>query len=326
MASILAQTRGDWELIVCDSHSDDGSWEYLQTFKSDTRVRLYKVPKAGIYAGWNECLRRAQGRYVTIATSDDTAHPAFLERLVGALERHPDVQLVGCQFDCIDAQGRVLAPTVRERPNDCLGAWLDVPHRRSGLVEFLIHLIRGSSWTTITSVVFRNDLLASAGLFLEHETPVVDQLWAAKTALHTDTLWLPDRLATWRLHDAQGSSRWSRRTGWRQVELTARTVNECASLLPAHWKEDPAWQQKLTWGAWNFYRSCYGLNRNTLRERPLEFLTDAAWGLWHEPAYVALRLAQGLTWHAPEYMDSAAFVMRLISDWGVPWPPEKVEI
>ena len=326
MASILGQTCRDWELIVCDSYSNDGSWEYLQTFKSDARVRLYQVPREGIYAGWNECLKRVCGRYITIATSDDTAHPEFLERLVAALERYPDVRLAGCQFDCIDAEGRVLPHAFRERPNDCLGAWQDVPHRRSGLVEFLIHLICGGSWTTITSVMFRSDLLAEVGLFWEHETPVVDQLWAAKAALHTDTLWLPDRLATWRLHDAQGSSRGGRRMVWRQVELTARTVDECAPLLPARWKEDPAWRQKLTWGAWNFYRSCYGLNRRTLRHHPMQFMADAAWGLWHEPAYVARRVAQGLTWDAPEYEDSDAYVMRLIRDWGAPWPPEKLEM
>jgi len=40
MESILTQTRTDWELIVCDSYSDDGTWEYLQQFKDDSRVRL----------------------------------------------------------------------------------------------------------------------------------------------------------------------------------------------------------------------------------------------------------------------------------------------
>ena len=326
MESILTQTLGDWELIVCDSYSADGSWEYLQTFRQDPRVRLFQVPREGIYAGWNECLHRAQGRYITIATSDDTAHPEFLERMVGALERHPAVQLAVCQFDRIDAGGRAIVSTGIPRPNDCLGEWLDVPHRRSGLVEFLVHLIRGGSWTTITSVVFHRDLLAKAGYFLEHETPVVDQLWAAKAALHTDTLWLPERLATWRIHANQGSSRWSRRTAWRQVELTACTIDECAALLPAAWRADPRWREKLLWGARHFYRSCYGLNRETLRRRPATFAVDLAWSIRHEPGYVARRLAQGLSWKAPEYDDSAEYVMRLIREWGVPWPPVRTAL
>lgn len=86
MDSILAQTLEEWELIVCDSFSDDGTWEYLQQFKDDPRVRLYQVPKEGLYAGWNECLKRCRGEYVYIATADDTMAPACLEKMVGALE------------------------------------------------------------------------------------------------------------------------------------------------------------------------------------------------------------------------------------------------
>ena len=87
MDSILAQTLTDWELIVCDSFSDDGTWEYLQQFKDDARVRLYQVPREGMYAGWNECLRRCRGEYVYIATADDTMVPECLERMVAALEK-----------------------------------------------------------------------------------------------------------------------------------------------------------------------------------------------------------------------------------------------
>jgi len=86
MASILCQTLTDWELIVCDSYSDDGTWEYFRQFKDDPRVRLYQVPKEGLYAGWNECLRRCRGEYVYIATADDTMAPECLERMVAALE------------------------------------------------------------------------------------------------------------------------------------------------------------------------------------------------------------------------------------------------
>jgi glycosyltransferase involved in cell wall biosynthesis len=87
MASILSQTLTDWELIVCDSFSDDGTWEYLQQFKDDPRVRLYQVSKEGLYAGWNECLRRCRGEYVYMATADDTCEASLLEKMVGALEK-----------------------------------------------------------------------------------------------------------------------------------------------------------------------------------------------------------------------------------------------
>src|SRR5215510_251840 len=89
MESILAQSLTDWELIVCDSYSDDGAWEFLQKFSSDSRVQLYQVPRRGAIAGVNDCLERARGKYIYIAPSDDTADLRLLENLVKPLERFP---------------------------------------------------------------------------------------------------------------------------------------------------------------------------------------------------------------------------------------------
>lgn len=324
LASLTTQTCADWELIVCDSHSNDGSWEFLQAFKNDPRVRLYQVPRAGLYAGWNECLRRIGGRYFCFATADDTASPEFLARMTALLERHPDVDIGTCQFDPIDEQGRLVEPRP-EYPSDFYGEWLQRPHRRAGELEFLVHMIRGGCWTSITSVMFRSDLLQKVGFFEEHGTPVVDQLWAAKTALHSDTVWIPDHLATWRRHDRQSSLHWSRSLAQRQVELTQRTLDECEPRLPARWLADPKWREKLMWGAWHFYRVRYGLSRDGLRHRPLQFAADLGWNLWHEPGYALRRLCRGFSWDASEYEESCACVRRLVQEWAAPWPPVPIE-
>ena len=74
--SILNQTLTDWELIVIDGYSDDGAWGLIQECaKSESRMIVTQSPRKGIYAGINECLSRASGEYVYIATSDDTMAP-----------------------------------------------------------------------------------------------------------------------------------------------------------------------------------------------------------------------------------------------------------
>lgn len=325
MASLMVQTNPDWELIVCDSHSDDGSWEFLNSFAGDSRIRLYQVPRAGLYAGWNECLRRIRTPYFCFATADDTAGPEFLARMVSVLDRHSDVDVAACQFDSIDERGHTIRPRP-EYPSDVYGEWLNQPHRRAGELEFIVHLIRGGAWTSITSVMFRSSLLRSVGVFEEHGTPVVDQLWAARTALHSDTLWIPDHLATWRRHNRQASLQWNRKLALKQLELTARTINECASLMPASWKADPDWHEKLMWGARHYYRMWYGLDRAGLRSFPRRFLRNLAWSVMHEPAYAARRLASRLTWQDEVYRDSRAFLMELVREWTVPWPPTACEV
>ena len=47
METIFRQTVTDWELIVCDSYSDDKSWEFFQKFKGDKRVRLLSGTQRG---------------------------------------------------------------------------------------------------------------------------------------------------------------------------------------------------------------------------------------------------------------------------------------
>lgn len=87
MASILAQTLTDWELIVYDSYSDNGTREYFQPFKTDPRVRLYQVPREGLYVGGNECLRCVTGgESVCVAAADDTCNAECLQKLAWAIE------------------------------------------------------------------------------------------------------------------------------------------------------------------------------------------------------------------------------------------------
>ncbi len=320
MDSILSQSETDWELIVCDSHSDDGSWEFFEQYRGDSRVKLHQVPREGLYAGWNECLRRVTGRYFCFATSDDTCDHDFLAKMTGVLEAHADVDIAACQFDLINEDGRVIEPRP-EFPSDFYGDWLARPHRRSGHLEFLVHLIRGGCWTSITSVLFRTSLLAKVGFFETQGTPVVDQLWAAKTALHSDTLWLPEHLATWRRHDRQASSRWNRRLAQTQVAMTARTIDECAPLIPREWKADPRWRDRLLWGAQHYYRAWFGLDRGWLRRDPRRFLRNLGWSVLHEPGYAARRLVSGLTWCDELYRDSNEVLRELIREWRVPWPP-----
>src|SRR3982074_513719 len=63
--SILRQTFSDWEAIVLDSHSTDGSWEFFQSIaNTDPRFRLYQIPREGLYAALNRGLDLAQGEFL----------------------------------------------------------------------------------------------------------------------------------------------------------------------------------------------------------------------------------------------------------------------
>jgi len=242
LESISSQTCGDWELIVCDSFSDDGTWKLFQSYAADPRVRLFQVPKEGLYAGWNECLRRCRGEYVYIATADDTCSPQCLEKLVGALERAKtgkteqeeaegaesgrSIDIAVCDFDFIDERGDVIDPP-RSVPSCELGKYIDLPHIRSGLYDFLVSAILGVSWTTMTSVCFRRSLLDKTGLFRTDCGVSADRFWAMKACAESDVVYVPEKLATWRFHGEQQSGVMSRgdyRLVWQRL---LETIREC---------------------------------------------------------------------------------------------------
>lgn len=82
--SLRAQTLGDWELIVVDDGSTDGTATYLtELAATDARVRALTLPHGGRIARLrNLALGQATGRYVAFLDSDDLWHPEKLQRQV----------------------------------------------------------------------------------------------------------------------------------------------------------------------------------------------------------------------------------------------------
>ncbi len=203
METILAQTVSDWELIVCDSYSDDGSWEFFQKFKNDPRVQLHQVPREGLYAGWNECLRRARGEYVYFAPSDDTAQPQLLERLLAPLQQMPEVSVAVCDYQTINETGQPLDMPLENSPRLFLGEWMTKPCLRPRLTEFLLHCCFNTIWVTMSAVLFRRSLLEKIGLFRTDRGSQADIEWTLRATLASDVAFVPGRLATWRVHGNQ---------------------------------------------------------------------------------------------------------------------------
>jgi glycosyltransferase involved in cell wall biosynthesis len=92
--SILDQSLQDFEIVVTDDGSTDGTTEILRGF-TDQRIRLQMLTRnLGISGAMNATVARARGRYCAILNSDDQALPGRLQRQVDFLEANPAVSLV----------------------------------------------------------------------------------------------------------------------------------------------------------------------------------------------------------------------------------------
>src|SRR5437899_1718931 len=95
LRSALAQTGQDFEIVVVDNASTDGTWEVCQTFaKADPRVRIFRNPEnIGPVRNWQRSFKYAQGRYGKLLFSDDLMAPDYLEKTLPFL-RDPRVAFV----------------------------------------------------------------------------------------------------------------------------------------------------------------------------------------------------------------------------------------
>ncbi len=94
VASVLAQTVSDWELIIVDDGSTDNTPEVVKTW-SDERIRYVKLPQnQGASVARNRGLDEARGAYALVWDSDDELYPQALGTLLRVFKNHPDVGIV----------------------------------------------------------------------------------------------------------------------------------------------------------------------------------------------------------------------------------------
>lgn len=143
VASVQRQTFGDWELIIVDNGSTDGSGPALQAGLQDERVRIFTRTEAlGPGGALLIACEAAKGRYLAVLDADDLAQPRRLEMQRAYLDLQPEVFLLGTASAFIDGAGRNLG---RE---PFVGLHEDI-HTLTAYVHVLRH----------SSVMFRRELL-----------------------------------------------------------------------------------------------------------------------------------------------------------------------
>lgn len=106
VASIRSQTYSDWEFIICDDGSKDGTWEILSGLaQADGRiVPIRHDNNRGLASSLNTCIDLAKGEYLARQDADDMSVATRFAEQVSYLDEHQDVAVLGTFANLVDDQ------------------------------------------------------------------------------------------------------------------------------------------------------------------------------------------------------------------------------
>jgi len=122
--SVLAQTLENFEFIIIDDGSTDGSSELLDRYSvADDRIRVFHQPNGGLPAALNRGIEVARGKYIARMDADDISLPDRLMEQYAFMESNPGVGVLGSQIHNLNPQGAKVSSQWQLPESAGLTAW-----------------------------------------------------------------------------------------------------------------------------------------------------------------------------------------------------------
>ncbi len=185
LASIEKQTYKDWEVLVWDDGSTDGTLEELEKWIPHRLPgRILSGAPLGVGGALAKLVEASQTKYCARIDADDINFPDRLEKQVAFLDTHPEVAVVGSSMQIIDNQG-----------NDS-NLLYEVPTSH----EAIVHKFLLSNYMAHPSVLFRREAIIKVGNY--HPLPNVEDydLWLRLASLY-QLANIAEPLVYYRIHE-----------------------------------------------------------------------------------------------------------------------------
>ncbi len=218
--SVLAQTYDDFEVVVADHSSTDGTAELLQRYADDSRVRLLTTPTGGgAERNWNRVTDEASGELIKLVCGDDLLYPDLLARQVEALDAAGvETVMAASSRDIVDAAGRVVVADAG------LGGLTGVIDGRAALRR---SVLRGANiFGEPVCTMLRREAIGAVGGWHGRPGFMIDQATYCRILLRGRLVVAPGPLAAFRISGTQLSVQMAR----EQAESAATMHRQLAEL------------------------------------------------------------------------------------------------
>lgn len=265
ISSVLSQSFTDFEFLVHDDGSTDGSMDILKRFaQTDARITVSQGENQGLTASLNQLCGRARGDLVARIDADDVCLPERFARQVRYMDTHPDVVVVGGKSLNIDADGRPISI-------------ISPPQTHDDIDRFNL---RGNTAFQHSAVMIRKDAFVGVQGYNEIYRVAEDHdLWLRLGEIGKLAN-IPDVLIKYRIHA-------------NSISATKRELQRANCLHAC----EAAWQRRgvtstFEYGDWRM---------SDTKESHLEFYLNYAWKAWRHGfrdtwrhyAWKAVKLAPG---------------------------------
>jgi glycosyltransferase involved in cell wall biosynthesis len=209
--SVLGQTFSDFEVLVVDDCSTDYTLDIANQYaKQDSRIRVSKNEKnLGLVGNWNRCLELARGTWIKYLFQDDVLAPTCIERMVDVSKSGKE--LIVCRrdfwFEDDNAAQKIQQKynANAQRIDDLFAQLLDIP--ATTYSKYVLQYIGINLIGEPTATMLHRSVFSRFGAFNANLIQMCDHEMWTRVAIHTGITYIPETLATFRVHSVSTTAK-----------------------------------------------------------------------------------------------------------------------
>ena len=211
--SIISQTYQNIEVIISDDDSLDSTLKIIDTYKTKLPFSIYNHLPNGIGSNWNNCIRKAKGKYIKFLFQDDKLHPNCIYEMVNVFEKYQDLGLVVSKRKFIienNSLNKPIADWVIKF--DDLQRNLNLPIKEVNILDKRIFKSKEFLKTPLnkigepSTVLFKKEIIKEIGYFNEELKQILDYEFFYRILKIKNVALINKNLVTFRIHADQATN------------------------------------------------------------------------------------------------------------------------